>query len=260
MKIVLICHEEDELNRIALAQWLASWADLSGIVSIKEERSAIFRRLKRERKRIGLFRLFDMLAFRFFYRFILAKEDRRIEKQIFQKIIKKYPQTLAAVPVLMTASANSAEVLATLKSWKPDIIIARCKVILKRSHFEVPRLGTFVMHPGICPEYRNSHGCFWALAERATDKVGMTLLKIDAGVDTGPVYGYFSYPFDEVKESHHIIQERVVFENLEQIKETFLKIENGTAKITETSGRASRAYGQPWLSAYLHWKSQAKKQ
>src|SRR5436309_328007 len=28
----------------------------------------------------------------------------------------------------------------------------------------LPARGTFVLHTGICPEYRNAHGCFWALA------------------------------------------------------------------------------------------------
>jgi len=35
------------------------------------------------------------------------------------------------------------------------------------------------MHPGICPEYRNSHGCFWALANDDPERVGVTLLQID---------------------------------------------------------------------------------
>ena len=48
------------------------------------------------------------------------------------------------------------------------------------------------MHPGICPEYRNSHGCFWALARRDLDHVGATLLQIDEGSDTGPVYAYYT--------------------------------------------------------------------
>ena len=71
-------------------------------------------------------------------------------------------------------------------------------MILKRTIFEIPRAGTFVLHPGICPEYRNAHGCFWALANRDLDRVGMTLLRVDAGIDTGPVYLHGTCDFDEV--------------------------------------------------------------
>ena len=51
-----------------------------------------------------------------------------------------------------------------LKELAPDLMIARCKTLLKENVFSIPTHGTFVMHPGICPEYRNAHGCFWAIA------------------------------------------------------------------------------------------------
>jgi methionyl-tRNA formyltransferase len=115
------------------------------------------------------------------------------------------------------------------------------------------------MHPGICPEYRNAHGCFWALANRDTANVGMTLLKIDAGVDTGPVYGYFTYDYNEGAESHIVIQNRVVFENLDSLETKFREILAGTAATIDTQGRKSQAWGQPWLTRYLRWKRAAKR-
>jgi hypothetical protein len=57
--------------------------------------------------------------------------------------------------------------------------------------FSMHRLGAIVMRPGITLEYRNSPGCFWALSNRDVGRVGLTLLRIDAGVGTGPVYGSF---------------------------------------------------------------------
>src|SRR5258708_4874260 len=109
------------------------------------------------------------------------------------------------------------------------------------------------MHPGICPEYRNAHGCFWALARRDLDNVGMTLLRIDKGVDTGPVFGYYRYAFDERTESHVLIQLRTVFENLDVLAEKLIEIAQGTAVPFDTRGRTSAAWGQPWLTRYLSW-------
>jgi methionyl-tRNA formyltransferase len=106
------------------------------------------------------------------------------------------------------------------------------------------------MHPGICPEYRNAHGCFWARANGDHDNVGMTLLRIDKGVDTGPVYGYFRVQ-SEPTESHVVTQHRVVLAHLDTIRDTLLAIEAGTARRIDTMGRRSAAWGQPWLSAYL---------
>jgi methionyl-tRNA formyltransferase len=153
---------------------------------------------------------------------------------------------------------NSEDTKEFLARLKPDLMIARCKVILKQSIFEIARLGTYVMHPGICPKYRNAHGCFWALAEGDLQNVGMTLLKVDKGVDTGPVFGFFSYPYNELTESHIVIQHRVVFENLDRIRDKFMQIENGTAATIDTRGHSSGTWGQPWLSRYLSWKNAAK--
>ena len=120
------------------------------------------------------------------------------------------------------------------------------------------RVGTFALHPGICPEYRNAHGCFWALAQRDLGRVGMTLLRVDQGIDTGPVFLQASCPFDETRESHAVIQYRVVLENLEAIGHTLRAVCDGSAVAVPVSGRRSATWGQPWLTAYLRWKRAAR--
>ena len=85
----------------------------------------------------------------------------------------------------------------------------------------------------------------------------MTLLRIDKGVDTGPVFGYFSYPYDERAESHIVIQDRVVFENLDGLAGKLDEIYRGEAVPVSTAGRESAAWGQPWLTRYLAWKRAA---
>src|SRR5262249_20815477 len=153
------------------------------------------------------------------------------------QVSAEYPPLPKNLPIIETERANSPDVAKFLRQVQPDLMIARCKVILKPEIFQIPKLGTFVMHPGICPEYRNAHGCFWALAERDLQNVGMTLLKVDKGIDTGPVYGYFTYPYDECDESHIVIQHRTVFENLNRLREKFLQIEKGSAVPVDTAGR-----------------------
>jgi len=176
-----------------------------------------------------------------------------------QKKCALYGDVGSETTILKATSPNTSEVEAFVTRLNPDVIVARCKVLLKESIFSIPTKGTFVMHPGICPEYRNSHGCFWALANDDLEKVGMTLLRIDKGVDTGPPYGYYSYPFDEAQESHIVIQHRVVLENLDTLRDKLLEIFKGTAVPLSTAGRSSAVWGQPWLTKYLRWKYQAKR-
>ena len=170
-----------------------------------------------------------------------------------------YPEPRTTAPVLSTDSPNSKEAERFLVDVAPDVVIARCRTLLDERIFSLASTGTFVLHPGVTPEYRNSHGCFWALANRDLERVGMTLLRIDAGVDTGPVYGYYTYDYDERRESHVVIQKRMVLENLDAVGEKLLAVHSGEAVPLDTAGRESGAWGQPWLTKYLRWKLAARR-
>ena len=259
MRTALICHHDEPLNRYGLARWLASFSELGAIIEIHEPPGRLQRRIRREIERAGPLRFLDVLAFRIYYRLFLAKKDEQWTQAKLAELSARYPEIPSACKVLITPSPNSTECLQVLREVRPDIIIARCKSILKKDVFRSAATGTFVMHPGVCPEYRNAHGCFWALAENDLDRVGMTLLKVDEGVDTGPVYGYYGCAYDEVTESHNVIQDRVVFDNLDALSAKFAEIQAGSAQTIDTKGRTSRAWGQPWLTRYLQWKRAARK-
>jgi hypothetical protein len=259
MKTLLICHDGAQLDQVVLARWLNSFSNLVGVVVIQEPSSRMWKRIKHEVKRIGAVRFLDALAFRFYYRIFLAGKDRRWELRELREKFLIYGDIASSTEILKTPSPNTPEAEAFIRRLKPDLVVARCKVILKESVFSIPAKGTLVMHPGICPEYRNAHGCFWALANRDLNKVGMTLLRIDKGVDTGPAFGHYSYSFDEVAESHIVIQHRVVLENLDALRSKFAEIFNGIAIPLNTTGRSSAEWGQPWLTKYLEWKAHAKK-
>ncbi len=256
MKTLLICHEGADLDREGLARWLGSFSEVVGIVVIREKGGRKWKRIRREVQRVGVLRFFDVLAFRIYYRLRLAAKDRAWEGAKLEDLRRTYPGVSARE--ILTESPNSAEAERFVREAGADLIIARCKTLLKESVFRAAKTGTFVMHPGICPEYRNAHGCFWAMANGDLERVGMTLLKVDIGVDTGPAYGYYGCALDEVKESHIVVQHRVVLDNLDVLKQMLLEIHAGDARPVETIGRESRAWGQPWLSRYVAWKRRAR--
>jgi hypothetical protein len=252
---VLICHEQDCLDTEGLASWLASTLRLAGLILIRDTPGRLRRAARREIRRVGWLKFLDVLAFRAYARLRLAGADEAWKRQAVAGLRERYPANLVSVPRLVVSSPNCDEARAFIAKLQPDLAIARCKVILKREIFELPRVGTFVMHPGICPEYRNAHGCFWALVNRDLDRVGMTLLKVDAGIDTGPVYLHGTCDIDEVRESHTVIQHRAVVENLDAIGRILLALCRGEQVPTiNTEGRRSATWGQPRLTEYLRWK------
>jgi folate-dependent phosphoribosylglycinamide formyltransferase PurN len=256
MRTALICSEDSVFNRQVLPAFLASFTDLAGIVVIHDSRATKWRRLKYEWRR-SRWRLLDVIAFRLFYRLRIAGADRAWIRRRAKAELTRLPRPTSA-PVHETADPNSPETRAFLERIGADLTLAACKTLLKPDIFDVPRYGTFVVHPGICPEYRNSHGCFWALARRDLDRVGATLLRIDEGSDTGPVYAYYTSDIDERSESHVVIQTRVVYDNLESIKRDLQAIVDGDLTPIDVSGRASAAWGQPRLIDYLRWKRAAR--
>lgn len=255
MRTVLICHEGADLDREGLARWLGSFSTFAGTVVVREPRGRLRKRIAREIRRVGFWRFLDVLAFRLHYRVRQAAGDRRWEARELDRLRACYPNQ-PNVPEMLVASPNATEAEAFIRRCQPDLVIARCKTLLHERVFSIPRLGTYVMHPGICPEYRNAHGCFWAMATGDRDNVGMTLLRIDRGVDTGPVYGYFRVDADP-RESHVITQHRVVVDHLDAIREKLLEIESERAIPIDTAGRRSAAWGQPWLTALVTMRARS---
>lgn len=259
MKTILICHSDSTLTRYGFARWLSSFTDLVGIVEIREDGSRAKQRIRAEVRRIGWLRfIFDVIPYRIYSRLIDSRKDEEWERILLAKLSQEFPDIPESVKVLITSSPNSDEVKEFIESLSPDMTIARCKTLIKKEIYSIPEDGTFVLHPGVCPEYRNAHGCFWALANDEPDKVGMTLLKIDDGVDTGPIYGYYSYNFSRKKETPGVIHNRVVYDNLDALRTKFNEIHGGKAVTIDTRGRKSGVWGQPWLSKYLKIRKQGE--
>jgi len=250
MRTLLICHDDAPLDREGLVRWMGSYSTYVGTVVIREPKARLRRRITREIRRVGWLRFIDVLAFRAYYALARARGDREWTARAVTRLRTSFPARPGA-PEMVVSSPNGAEAERFIRERRPELIVARCKSLLREQIFSIPRLGTFVMHPGICPEYRNAHGCFWAAANGDRENVGMTLLRIDRGVDTGPVFGYFRLKPQPRPQSHVIVEHRVVLDHLDAIRDLLLDIEAGRAGPIDTSGRRSAAWGQPWLSAHL---------
>ncbi len=253
-RTVYVCHEEALLNRQGVARWMADWSDLAGIIVLREKGGRRKRRIQRERQRVGSLRMLDILAFKIFYRLRFAARDAAWQERELERLQDLYPPVPDSVPVHVCASINSKGAEEFIRDKAPDLLIARCKQLMRPRIFSLARYGTYVFHPGVCPQYRNAHGCFWALAHHDHENVGMTLLRIDEGIDTGPIFGFYSYDFDARNESHIVIQHRVFLENLTPIAEKLKAIVAGTARPVEVTATESAVWGQPWLSAYLGYR------
>jgi methionyl-tRNA formyltransferase len=100
--------------------------------------------------------------------------------------VKRLAQKVG-LPVLEPKSLRDPQVLAELRAWQPElIVVAAFGQILPSSVLELPRFGCLNVHASLLPRWRGAAPV--AAAILAGDaSTGVTIMKMDAGLDTGPV-------------------------------------------------------------------------
>lgn len=84
---------------------------------------------------------------------------------------------------------NAASSIQLLTAFQPDLILSiRFSHIFKAIAYDIPRIGTFNVHPGALPHYAGLFAPFRAMMDNQ-ERLGCTLHRVDAKIDTGPVLG-----------------------------------------------------------------------
>jgi methionyl-tRNA formyltransferase len=144
---------------------------------------------------------------------------------------------------ISTASVNTPEVLDYVRSCRPDVVFIVCiSQFVKSELANIPRLGTFVYHEGVTPEYRGVHTPFWAIANGDDDKVGYTLLKISEVLDEGPVYAQGATHLHTLKAPLGYIGHGALVEGLEDVAQVFKGLNDGSAQPIDVTGRPNAYY------------------
>jgi methionyl-tRNA formyltransferase len=92
----------------------------------------------------------------------------------------------ADIPVYQPEKIRSEESFEYFQQMAPDavVIIAYGQIIPQRL-IEIPRVGWINLHGSLLPKYRGAAPIHWAVANGET-RTGLTTMRIDAGLDTGP--------------------------------------------------------------------------
>ena len=96
------------------------------------------------------------------------------------------------IPVCVFDSADA--VMSKLYDGIDLGVLAWWPKILKSPLLEMPQYGFINTHPSLLPYNRGKHYNFWALVEQAP--FGVTLHRVDHGVDTGDIIAQQEIPYD----------------------------------------------------------------
>jgi methionyl-tRNA formyltransferase len=93
----------------------------------------------------------------------------------------------AGIPVLQPKKARDPEFLEQLRALQPEIVVvAAFGQILPQALLDIPKFGCVNVHTSLLPRHRGAAPIQWAIADGDTE-TGVTLMKMDAGLDTGPM-------------------------------------------------------------------------
>ncbi len=236
--------------------WLSQNYNLQAAFFTEEDRFTLKGKLHilaLRARRYGIIRLFDELLFRVYYVGRYSRKEAALIAQNFPMEFRKNGNL--NVPTYATNDIHDPKSIETLRKLSPDLIFCNCThIIFKEPLYSIPRLGMFILHEGITPEYRGLHTPGWAILRKEYQYLGYTLLKVSPGIDAGPILcqGTFSYR-PEYELCLGYIGHAALLAGLPQMKLALDKLyaDNGEFCAISQQGRKSRNYSWIRMSSCL---------
>ena len=137
---------------------------------------------------------------------VLTQPDRPAGrgKQLAESPVKKFAQQ-HDIPVWQPATLKDSTAIAKLAAEKPDLlIVAAYGLLLPQAVLDIPRRGCVNVHASLLPRWRGASPIQAAILAGDTH-TGVSLMQMEAGLDSGPVIAAESLPIgpDETAGSLH---------------------------------------------------------
>ncbi|MFL7868017.1 MAG: methionyl-tRNA formyltransferase [Anaerolineales bacterium] len=91
------------------------------------------------------------------------------------------------IPVSQPEKLRQPEAMEQLRAWSPDlIVVAAFGQILRQDVLDLPPFGCINVHASLLPRWRGAAPINAAILH-GDEETGITIMKMDAGLDTGPI-------------------------------------------------------------------------
>lgn len=199
-------------------------------------------------------------------------------KQLKPPPVKLLAEELG-ISVIQPRRLRKAEAMDQLRAWAPElIVVAAFGQILKQDVLDLPRYGCINVHASLLPRWRGASP-IQATILYGDKEAGITIMRMDAGLDTGPILSRRAIPISEddtaptLSEKLSILGADLLVETLPRYLAGELKPEpQDDSKATiaptleksqgmldpnesaEMLARKVRAFN-PWPGAFILWKT-----
>ena len=134
------------------------------------------------------------------------------------------------IPILKNSHISNPEVIKFISQNNIDwLFIIGWSQIASEDLLNSTKKGVLGIHPSLLPEGRGRASIPWAILKNL-NKTGVTMLKMDSGVDTGPIVGQIEIQLNNKTTATKLYQ-KVNFAHSQLIKKMILTILNGQLKL-----------------------------
>lgn len=170
----------------------------------------------------------------------------------------KIAALMAGLPVLTPEKVNESEVLETLSSWQPELlVVAAFGQILKKPLLELAPLGAVNIHASLLPAYRGAAPIHWAIIN-GEKETGITTMYMNEKLDAGDMILQQAIPIAETDDTGKLY-EKLSQIGAELIVKTVALIAQGKApRIPQNHAAASYASLLKREHERLDWQKSAQ--
>jgi hypothetical protein len=241
----------------ALVHWLAQRTELAGVVwtaSWRRSRAGRLAFARRRLRRRGVLKTLDEALFHvYFHRRLMPAEQERLEAAVLRPYRERHGELRWTGDALATDDVNAPEVCAFLEARRPDVAFAVCvNEYFGERVRSIPQHGTFLWHEGITPEYKGLYSPFWAVHELDFERVGCTLLRMNAEIDAGEVFVQGRAQGIDPRRHHHVfLGHKAIWDSLPAVERFLAELEAGRALPLDRAGAPARSFTYPGLSDFV---------
>ena len=141
----------------------------------------------------------------------------------------KHAALARQIPVFQPERIRRPESVEQLREYHPDLaVVVGYGQIIPQSIIDIPPHGILNVHASLLPKYRGAAPIQWAIANGETE-TGVTIMRIDAGLDTGDMLRKVVTPISPV-ETAPVLSQRLATLGAAALIETLRDVELGLAK------------------------------
>ncbi|MCL2689175.1 MAG: methionyl-tRNA formyltransferase [Chitinispirillia bacterium] len=160
--------------------------------------------------------------------------------KLFDSPVTEFAKKHNISPILTPENLRDDEFIEKLKSLNADIFVVVAFRILPKAVYSIPKFGTVNIHAALLPRFRGAAPIHRAI-EAGERETGVTVFRIDEGIDTGEIIAQVSTPIGDTETTPRLY-ERLSRMGVETLQKAIDDLSSGKAKtFVQESTAATKA-------------------